>query len=208
MVKFRSQQDLIYVSKDGRKTIGKGAFGNVKRIKHKEDRSTVYALKIMKILNPTEMKYIMKEIELHKSLEHLHIIACKDYFIEDELTFVILEYAPRGDLFKYMLNNPEIPKHTLLRIFVQTLTAFEYLHKKNILHRDLKPENILLDENLNVKVCDFGWSAEYSDYEIRDTICGTAEYMAPEVIYKHKQTKKTDVWALGTITAAFAFFEP
>lgn len=50
------------------------------------------------------------------------------------------------------------------------------------MHRDLKPENILLDENLNIKLCDFGWSAEYLESVNRETLCGTYEYMAPEVI--------------------------
>ena len=197
MIKFTSQKDLIYVSKNGRKTLGTGSFGNVRRVKHRDHQSKMFALKVMRILNPGELQYIMKEIELHRHLQHPYIIGCIDYFIEAELTFVILEYAPKGDLFKFLLDQPHVAQETLLRMFVQTLTAFEYLHKKNILHRDLKPENILLDQDLNIKVCDFGWSAEYNDFEVRDTMCGTPEYMAPEVLYHHKQTKKTDVWALG-----------
>lgn len=55
------------------------------------------------------------------------------------------------------------------------------MHQKNIMHRDLKPENLLLDSKLNVKVCDFGWSVEYVEGHSRKTLCGTYEYMAPEV---------------------------
>ncbi len=65
------------------------------------------------------------------------------------------------------------------------------------MHRDLKPENILVDKELNVKVCDFGWSAKYSNLESRETVCGTYEYMSPEVFFRKRQTKKTDIWALG-----------
>ena len=67
------------------------------------------------------------------------------------------------------------------------------------MHRDLKPENILLDQGLNAKLCDFGWSAEFSELVHRESICGTAEYMAPEIFQKKKQTKKTDVWSLGRL---------
>lgn len=67
------------------------------------------------------------------------------------------------------------------------------------MHRDLKPENILLDADHNVRLCDFGWSAEFLENEVRETLCGTCEYMAPEVILKGKQTQKTDIWALGIL---------
>ena len=210
MPRFTSTKDLVFITKNGRPTIGIGSFGRVKRIHHKSNPNQIYALKIMKIRHSKEMKYIMKEIDLHKTLNHPNIIRCYDYFIEDGKTYVILEYASNGDLFKYMIkNSPKLNQDKILRIFVQTLLAFEYLHNQNILHRDLKPENILMDEHSNAKVCDFGWSAEYSDKEVRATMCGTAEYMAPEVIYHHKQTKKTDVWALGEdfrIYAILLFF--
>lgn len=54
------------------------------------------------------------------------------------------------------------------------------------MHRDLKPENILVDDQCNIKVCDFGWSAVYKDYENRETLCGTCEYMAPEIFAKRR----------------------
>jgi serine/threonine protein kinase len=67
------------------------------------------------------------------------------------------------------------------------------------MHRDLKPENLLLDKDLNVKVCDFGWSVEYSESCSRKTLCGTYEYMAPEVFKGQNQTTKADVWGLGIL---------
>ena len=165
---------------------------------HVAEPEKLYALKIMSIDDEVEQRYIMQEIELHLKLENPFIIRMFDFFIEDAKAFVILEYAPKGDLFRFLHRTPFIPRPQLLRIFVQVLTAFEYLHSRDVLHRDLKPENILLDADLNVKVCDFGWSAKYSEHESRETLCGTAEYMAPEIMYRKKQTKKTDVWALGT----------
>ena len=204
--KFRSKDDFVYLKKDGRKTIGTGSFGNVKLIAHKKDPNRRYALKTMPIIDALERKYIMQEIELHFTLDHPFIIKMYDYFLEEDKAYVVLEYAERGDLFRYLHRSLHIPKNDLKRIFVQTLMAFHHLHHRNVLHRDLKPENILLDSNLNVKVCDFGWSAKYSEFESRETLCGTAEYMAPEVMYHKKQTKKTDVWALGILGLYLAAF--
>lgn len=195
--KFSSTKEIKYQKKNGRKTLGSGSFGNVRLITHISDPNRKYALKVMDIEDECERKYIMQEIELHLNLKNPFIIQMYDYFIEGDKAYVILEYASKGDLFRFLHRTIHIPKEDLFRIFVQVLIAFEYLHSKNILHRDLKPENILLDDNLNVKVCDFGWSAKYSEFESRETLCGTAEYMAPEIMYRKKQTKKTDVWALG-----------
>lgn len=192
MNKFRSTEDIVSI-----KTVGRGSFGEVQKIHHKDDPNHIYALKIMKIRRPSELKYILKEIDLHKSLNHKNIIRCYDYFVDNDKAYIFLEYAEKGDLFKYMIRNDKISEEEILKMYVQVLEAFQYLHSKNILHRDLKPENILLDGEGNLKVCDFGWSAEYSDFEFRATLCGTCEYMAPEVIFHKRQTKKTDIWALG-----------
>jgi serine/threonine protein kinase len=63
----------------------------------------------------------------------------------------------------------------------------------------LKPENILLNSENVVKLSDFGWSAVFNEEEYRETVCGTFEYMAPEIFEKKRQTKKTDIWALGIL---------
>lgn len=196
-VKFRSTKDFVYVDKSGKQNIGSGSFGKVKLIHHVSDPSVKFALKIMPILDELELKYIMQEIEVHKSLNCPFVIKLIDFFIEKENAYAILEYASKGDLFRYLHRSIFIKKSELYRIFFQVLEAFKYIHSKNVMHRDLKPENILLDSRLNAKLCDFGWSTSYSDSENRETICGTAEYMAPEILYHQKQTKKTDVWALG-----------
>ena len=87
----------------------------------------------------------------------------------------------------------------------------DYLHKKNIIHRDLKviinsfminnfqPENLLLDSDGNIKLCDFGWSAENSASGSRETFCGTFDYMAPEMISNKPHDFKLDIWCLGIL---------
>jgi len=69
-----------------------------------------------------------------------------------------------------------------LRFFYQIASAVHYLHSKNIVHRDIKPENIVLDSNFNCRLCDFGWSCYLDDKDYRTTVCGTYEYMSPEIV--------------------------
>ena len=73
------------------------------------------------------------------------------------------------------------------------------MHKKDIAHRDIKPENILLDSDFNIKVCDFGWASLMNQKDERKSICGTYEYMPPEVVNQEPQTLKTDLWSLGIL---------
>ena len=195
--RFTSIEDINFMKKNGNSKLGEGSFGNVCLITHVKDPSTLYALKSMEILDDIERKYVMQEIELHYGLVHPNVIRMYDFFLKGNKAYVILEYAPKGDLFKLLHRSLFIPESDLERMFVQILLAFDHIHERSILHRDLKPENILLNDKLDAKLCDFGWSAKYSEKENRETLCGTAEYMAPEIIYGKKQTQKTDVWALG-----------
>jgi serine/threonine protein kinase len=87
---------------------------------------------------------------------------------------------------------------TAFHYFIQTSSAVLFLHENNLVHRDLKPENILVDENNNIKLCDFGWCVELSMGN-RVTFCGTYEYMAPEIIKEKPYNQGIDVWSLGIL---------
>ena len=114
--------------------------------------------------------------------------------------YLLLEFAVHGNLFWYIRRQKSLPEKRAVEVFRQTCDAIQYMHKKGFIHRDLKPENILLDDNYDIKVCDFGWCTEYEqEDEMRKTFCGTYEYMAPEIFDKKPYDEKIDVWALGVL---------
>ena len=195
---FKSVDDIQPVRNKGSDKLGTGSFSKVNLVCHKQDPSKWYALKEVALKSEKDRKMVFQEINLHMTLKHDHVIRFEDYIETPGKVYIFLEYAAKGDLFGYV-NKNKLDEQTLLKLFYQTCVAIEYIHSKNIMHRDLKPENILLDADLNIKICDFGWSAEYYEDVNRETLCGTYEYMAPEVFFRNKQTKKTDIWALGVL---------
>lgn len=112
---------------------------------------------------------------------------------------IVLEYAG-GELFNYIVNNGRMPEPRARRFFQQLISGIEYSHKLKIVHRDLKPENVLLDDDLNVKIADFGLSNEFQDGYFLKTSCGSPNYAAPEVIRGGLYTgPEIDVWSCGVI---------
>lgn len=111
----------------------------------------------------------------------------------------MLEYAG-GELFNYIVANGRMPEHQARRFFQQLISGIEYSHRLKIVHRDLKPENVLLDDDLNVKIADFGLSNEIKDGDFLKTSCGSPNYAAPEVIRGGLYTgPEIDVWSAGVI---------
>lgn len=112
---------------------------------------------------------------------------------------IVLEYAG-GELFNYIVNNGRMPEPRARKFFQQLISGIEYSHKLKIVHRDLKPENVLLDDDLNVKIADFGLSNEIKDGDFLKTSCGSPNYAAPEVIRGGLYTgPEIDVWSCGVI---------
>ena len=112
---------------------------------------------------------------------------------------MVLEYAG-GELFDYIVQNGRMKEAEARRFFQQMLCAVEYCHRHKIVHRDLKPENLLLDDNLNVKIADFGLSNIMTDGNFLKTSCGSPNYAAPEVIGgKLYAGPEVDVWSCGVI---------
>lgn len=142
---------------------------------------------------------MQREIKHHQVLDHPNIIKFIGHEFRDNKHLILLEYAEGGDLFSLLVKNGPFDEATACKFFVQTAEALDYLHSMKIIHRDIKPENLLLDGNQNIKVCDFGWCAEYDPQTTRRTICGTYEYMAPEILFHRPQSAAIDVWALGVL---------
>lgn len=194
------------------KDLGKGGYANVRMGRLKGD-PTLYAVKIvdLSLLSAKEQDHMRQEIKAHAIMKHPNIIRFH-YLLEDqEKLYMLLEYASNGDLYKVIAKRGKVSEKTACKIVAQVALALEYIHSKGILHRDLKPENILLDNNLVVKVSDFGWCGEYKRNlrspgpgingapPQRMTFCGTYEYMAPEIIKGGHQDEKVDIWSLGIL---------
>lgn len=197
---FTKREDVDILKESGADLIGYGALSQVRKARL---RSTgkIYALKEMdlKMIHPNDIKNIQREIKTQMYLDHPNIVHLYDSIhTPDNVLLLLLEYADNNSLFNYIQGRP-IDDKLIHKFFFQTVQAIEYIHKRKIMHRDLKPENILLDKNYNVKVCDFGWCAEYNEQERRQTFCGTSEYMAPEIIDSKAQDPSIDIWSLGIL---------
>jgi carbon catabolite-derepressing protein kinase len=112
---------------------------------------------------------------------------------------MVIEYAGK-ELFDYIVQNGKVSEAGARRFFQQIISAVEYCHRHKVAHRDLKPENLLLDDQLNVKIADFGLSNIMHDGSFLKTSCGSPNYAAPEVINgKLYAGPEVDVWSCGVI---------
>uniref|UniRef100_G1MY43 polo kinase n=1 Tax=Meleagris gallopavo TaxID=9103 RepID=G1MY43_MELGA len=146
--------------------------------------------------------YIDKEIELHRMLNHRHVVQFYHYFEDRENIYILLEYCSRrvthtciNSHLLNVLTEPEVRYY--LR---QIVSGLKYLHEQEILHRDLKLGNFFINENMELKLGDFGLAARLEPLEHRRrTICGTPNYLSPEVLNKQGHGCESDIWALGCV---------
>ncbi|KAK3117774.1 Protein kinase [Teratosphaeriaceae sp. CCFEE 6253] len=183
------------------KTLGEGSFGKVKLAIHRVSGQQV-ALKIIarrKLVTRDMAGRIEREIQYLQLLRHPHIIKLYTVITTPNEIIMVLEYAG-GELFDYIVKNGKMAEDKARKFFQQIVCAVEYCHRHKIVHRDLKPENLLLDENLNVKIADFGLSNIMTDGNFLKTSCGSPNYAAPEVISgKLYAGPEVDVWSCGVI---------
>ncbi|CAM9245255.1 unnamed protein product, partial [Pylaiella littoralis] len=191
------------------KPIGKGRFGNVYLAREKASMK-VLALKIMlkKDLEAAGVYHQVKsEIDIHVNYGSgcPNIVRCYGYFYDEKRIFIVMEYARKGELYRTMKAQPQgrFSEAVAARYILQLARALQYLHGLNVIHRDIKPENLLLDKAGNLRLCDFGWSIEVADYDTRQTICGTQDYLAPEMLMERPYTTSVDLWAAGVVTYEF-----
>lgn len=139
----------------------------------------------------------LREIQSQKNLKHDYIIQLLSYSVQKDVLELFIEYASYGDLFEFINSLEFIKESILLRLFFKIVIAVEFIHSNGFIHRDIKPENVLIGDDFEPKLADFGSSV--MQQIVRNTFCGTYEYMAPEIYYREKQSQKVDIWALGVL---------
>ena len=129
------------------------------------------------------------------------------YFYDKNYVYVVYEYCPNGNLFDFFKKHSNFTEEKtsevinfsiIYQIIFKIAKALNFIKKRNIIHRDLKLENILLDESNNCKISDFGWACQSMENK-RQTICGTIDYLSPEVSESQLYDFGVDVWSLGVM---------
>lgn len=186
-------------------TLGFGTFGKVKTAKHQLTNHKV-AVKILnraKIKNLDVVGKIRREIQNLKLFRHPHIIKLYQVISTPNDIFMIMEYVSGGELFDYIVKHGRLSEKESRRFFQQIVSGVDYCHRHMVVHRDLKPENLLLDQNLNVKIADFGLSNMMMDGEFLRTSCGSPNYASPEIISGRLYAgPEIDIWSCGVILYA------
>lgn len=147
------------------------------------------------------------ELQIHSRMRHPNIVEFHRAFTFLENTYVVLEICPNGSIMdmvrtRHCLTLPEVRRYA-----VQICGAIKYMHSRNVIHRDLKMGNVFLDKDMNAKIGDFGLAAllvtekELKGASRRTTVCGTPNYIAPEILNKDEKghDHRVDIWALGII---------
>lgn len=141
------------------------------------------------------------EISIHKSLKHPYIVQFKHKFEDDKAVYIIMELCPNQTLMELLKREKHFDETNTRKYMSQLISAVKYLHCNQIIHRDLKLGNLFLDKNWDLKLGDFGLAAKLSyPSERKRTVCGTPNYIAPEVIHdKGYDGRKADIWSIGVI---------
>lgn len=186
-------------------TLGTGSFGKVKKARHQLTGHTV----AIKILNRNKIKSldvvgkIRREIQNLKLFRHPHIIKLYQVINTPSDIFMVMEFVSGGELFDHIVKNGKLNENQARKFFQQIISGVAYCHRHMIVHRDLKPENLLLDDNMNVKIADFGLSNMMKDGEFLRTSCGSPNYAAPEVVSGELYAgPEVDIWSCGIILYA------
>ena len=193
------------------KPLGNGKFGKVYLAREKKTHFIV-ALKVLfkKQLTKAGVEHqLRREIEIQAHLRHPNVLRLYGYFHDATRIYLILEFAAKGELYKSLQKAPGkcFDEKRSAKYIKSLAGALQYCHKKHVIHRDIKPENLLLDMKGEVKIADFGWSV-HAPNSRRKTLCGTLDYLPPEMIEGKDHDSAVDVWSLGVLMYEFLVGSP
>ncbi|KAF0984085.1 hypothetical protein FDP41_008000 [Naegleria fowleri] len=181
--------------------LGEGGFAKCFEV---TDCSTGVSLAAKIIPKATLMKErnkdkLLSEIKIHKKMSHKYVVGFEKFFEDAHNAYIILEMCHCKSLLEMMDKKRRLSEAEAQYIFFQILMAVKYMHSCRVIHRDLKLGNIFLDKYMRVKIGDFGLATEVHNNERKTTICGTPNYIAPEILLSKGHSYEVDLWSCGVI---------
>jgi serine/threonine protein kinase len=179
--------------------VGTGTFGRVYLVQHRPSKR-FFAMKILKkseVLRLKQVEHVNSERAILAQLKHPFIVRLFRSFQDDRNLYMVLDYIQGGELFSHLRRAGRFSDDVARFYAAEILSAIEFMHSFNIIYRDLKPENLLIDSNGHIKITDFGFAKVVEDRTW--TLCGTPEYLAPEIIQSKGHGKSADWWAFGIL---------
>jgi protein kinase A len=180
-------------------TLGTGSFGRVRLAKDKRSQEYV-ALKILKkseILKLKQVDHVISEFNILRGISHPFLVNLIGYTQDERYLYLALDFVAGGELFTYLRNVGRLESGHARLYGAMVTCMFEYLHSSNIVYRDLKPENLLISPLGYLKLTDFGFAKVVENRTY--TLCGTPEYLAPEILLNKGHGKPVDWWTLGIL---------
>jgi len=183
-----------------RRILGVGTFGRVKLVLHKQT-NTSYALKCMRkqqVVATKQQSHVLNEKRILAAMDHPFILRLVATYQDEGELYMLLELGLGGELFSLLAKKAPLPDAQARFYSSQVVSIFAYMHGLKVVYRDLKPENLLLDEKGYLKMVDFGFAKVVQDRTW--TLCGTPEYLAPEIILNKGHAFGADWWCVGILT--------
>ena len=185
---------------DHLKLLGTGSFGRVILVRLKFNQK-LYAMKILsknQIKQRHQEDHTKTERDLMVKINSPFVVNIKLAFQDEIRLYIVSDFMQGGDMFYHLHIKKFFSEETTKFYLIEIILALEFLHKNNMIYRDLKPENILMDEKGHIKISDFGLSKILKNMDDKAfTLCGTPQYIAPEVLKNKGYDKNIDWWSVG-----------
>ncbi|XP_073472873.1 ribosomal protein S6 kinase-related protein [Aquarana catesbeiana] len=189
--------------------VAKGSIGPVLKVLNCTEQK-IFALKVLpkgEVLRRNTLKQCKEEVRIQRQLKHPFIQCLGESWQGQRHLFIMCNYCRYGDLHSLWMSIKQTEEGTVRLFAAELVSVLVYLHNLGIIHRDVKMENVLLDERGHLKLSDFGLSRHLPFGERAYTICGTLQYMAPEVLSGGPYSHSADWWSLGVLLYALAVGE-